>query len=367
MFVRQHCFKFLIVAFTLASPNGVLAQAQTGERSTATTVGAASPVETVSAKAPSAAPADNSPVVAAPAAETPEPPQETLPPNVQEARRRFDRGIRLYGEGDFGLALIEFERAYELVANYRVLYNIGQVSIQLRRYAKAREALEQYLTQGGAEVEGARLEEVQADIDMLRPRTAKLLVTTNAPKAKVSLDGDTLGTLPLANALLVDAGNHVVKVEASGYQVSEKPVVLAGGDEVTLAITLEVIRQGRTVEKRTIVVHDGANADNTWKWVGWGATGVLAAGAVTTGIFGLNSAAKLEDLINTAGVSHEELSSEQSRAKRMFLASDILAAGAVAAAAVSLYLTIGGDDTTEQPGKIAIKVSPNAVTVRSVF
>jgi hypothetical protein len=246
MLLRKHCFKFLkflIVAFTLACPCWALAQAETGERSTAT-VGAVPLGEGVKTQATSAAPADNT-TVSAPAA-VPEAPQETLPPNVQEARRRFDRGIRLYGEGDFGLALIEFERAYELVANYRVLYNIGQVSIQLRRYAKAREALEQYLTQGGAEVEGARLEEVQADIDMLKPRTAKLLVTTNAPRAKVSLDGNTWGTLPLANALLVDAGNHVVKVEASGYQVSEKPVVLAGGDEVTVAVTLEVNTGSRT-------------------------------------------------------------------------------------------------------------------------
>src|SRR5690606_481188 len=140
----------------------------------------------------------------------------------------------------------------------------------------------------------------------------------------------------------------------------------AGGDESTLAVTLDVIRPARTVEKQTIVVHEGAKADNTWKWVGWGATGVLAAGAITTGIFGLNSAAKLEDLINTAGVSHEELSSEQSRARRMFIATDILAAGAVAAAAVSLYLTVGGDDT-EQAGKVAVTVSPSALTVRSVF
>ncbi len=131
-------------------------------------------------------------------------------------------------------------------------------------------------------------------------------------------------------------------------------------------MTLDVIRQGRTVEKQTIVVHDGANADNTWKWVGWGATGVLAAGAITTGIMGLSSASKLEDLINTAGVSHEELSSEQSRARRMFVATDILAAGAVAAAAVSLYLTVGGDET-EQPGKVAVTVSPTSITLRSVF
>lgn len=358
MFVQYRGFKSLVVACVVSSVSSVWAQAQQSSVPLAPAEQAAleSPAgDTVSgagASEPTAQSGDSNSTLA--------------PEVVQEARRRFDRGIRLYGEGDFALALIEFERAYELVANYRVLYNIGQVSIQLRRYAKAREALEQYLSEGGAEVESTRLQEVQADIDMLRPRTAKLLVTTNAPRAKVSLDGAPLGALPLSGPVLVDAGNHVVKVEAAGYQSGEKSVVLAGGDESTLAITLDVIRPARTVEKQTIVVHEGAKADNTWKWVGWGATGVLAAGAITTGIFGLNSAAKLEDLINTAGVSHEELSSEQSRARRMFIATDILAAGAVAAAAVSLYLTVGGDDT-EQAGKVAVTVGPSALTVRSVF
>ncbi len=181
------------VAF--AQPGSATAQVSAAPTTPAPAVDANAPAANSTTSAPGAEqavqPTDGKPAIA--------------PEVVQEARRRFDRGIRLYQEGDFALALIEFERAYELVANYRVLYNIGQVSIQLRRYAKAREALEQYLAEGGAEVEGARLEEVQADIDMLKPRTAKLLVTTNAPKAKVSLDGDIRGALPLANSVLVDA------------------------------------------------------------------------------------------------------------------------------------------------------------------
>lgn len=365
MFLANHCFKCLIVALFLSVPHVAWAQVPTQEKSSPQP--AVAPDGTLSTEL-GVAPSTNDAVTVVDAPSAPEPAAAVDDANVQEARRRFDRGLRLYGEGDFTLALIEFERAYELVANYRVLYNIGQVSIQLRRYAKAREALEQYLDEGGDEIETTRLAEVQADIDMLKPRTAKLLVTTNAPKAKVLLDGQLLGALPLSGSVLVDAGDHLVKVDAPGYQSSEKNVVLAGGDEITLAVSLDVIRPARTVEKQTIVVHDVANNDNTWKWVGWGTTGVLAAGAITTGIFGLNSASKLEDLVNTAGVSHEELSSEQSRAKRMFLASDILAASAVAAAAVSLYLTIGGpDENPGQPSKVAVTVTPSALTVRSVF
>src|SRR6187431_3094612 len=61
---------------------------------------------------------------------------------LKEAGERYARGLSLYGDGEFLLALVEFERAYQLSNNYKVLYNIGQVRIQLGRYAKAKEALE---------------------------------------------------------------------------------------------------------------------------------------------------------------------------------------------------------------------------------
>src|SRR5262245_54376929 len=82
----------------------------------------------------------------APASASPSPGAGPSPEVVTEAKQRFDRGLELYAEGEYPLALIEFTRAYELVPNYRVLYNIGQVCIQLGQYANARRALEEYLT-----------------------------------------------------------------------------------------------------------------------------------------------------------------------------------------------------------------------------
>lgn len=289
------------------------------------------------------------------------------PPDVEEARRRFDRGVKLYSEGDFTLAVIEFERAYELVSNYRVLYNIGQVSIQLRQYAKARQALEQYLTEGQGEIEEGRLAEVQADVDMLKSRTAKLTVTTNVAKARVFLDGKLLGVTPLPDAILVDAGSHSLEVERTGFRTTTKSVTMAGGDDLKVAVSLELMQPERTVEK-TIVVKDKSDASSTWKWVGWGTAGVLAAGAVTTGVFGLNAASDLEDQRNSAGATREGLNNAQSRARRMFMASDILAVGALAAAGVSLYLTFGGDSSAEEdPSKVKVGLGPGSLSVQGAF
>ena len=67
----------------------------------------------------------------------------------REAARRFEHAIKLYEDADYTLALAEFERVYELMPDYRVLYNIGQVSIQLGRYARAFRTLKEYVSRGG--------------------------------------------------------------------------------------------------------------------------------------------------------------------------------------------------------------------------
>ncbi|MBV9946426.1 MAG: tetratricopeptide repeat protein, partial [Myxococcales bacterium] len=43
----------------------------------------------------------------------------------EDASVHFKRGLQLFDEGDYTLALVEFNRAYQLAPNYRALYNIA--------------------------------------------------------------------------------------------------------------------------------------------------------------------------------------------------------------------------------------------------
>ncbi len=163
------------------------------------------------------------------------------PEVLKEAGERYARGLALYGDGEFLLALVEFERAYQLSNNYKVLYNIGQVRIQLGRYAKAKEALEDYLKAGGTNLSAERTQAVNKDLATLAERTASLNVVTHETGADISLDGKVIGTSPLTTPVIVDAGEHNLVLHKSGFYDAAQSVTLAGHDQLELTIELKPI------------------------------------------------------------------------------------------------------------------------------
>jgi len=282
------------------------------------------------------------------------------PAVVAVAKQRFDRGLDLHSEGEYPLALIEFTRAYELVPNYRVLYNIAQVGIQLGQYANARRALEEYVQKGADTLSEDRRAGVARDLQMLERRTAFLEIKVNVAGAEVLVDDLVVGKSPLAPDLLVDAGVHRISVRHTGYQQRMSRVTLAGGDRQALALTLEKQPEA----KSTIVVQRVPENDNkTLMIAGWVTTGALAAGAIVTGIMGAGEAEELEQLKTSDPADYENLGARldktKSNASALFLASDVFSAGAVVVGGLSLWITVappGGSE--EQPGAAEKKSVP---------
>ena len=131
---------------------------------------------------------------------------------TDEARSRFGRGVELFKENDYRAALIEFKRAYELAPNYKVLYNLGQTSLELQDYASALKTFEQYLREGGKDVPSKRKAEVEAELGKLRTRVAKITVEVNVEGAEVSIDDIVVGRTPLTEPLTVSAGRRKISV-----------------------------------------------------------------------------------------------------------------------------------------------------------
>lgn len=298
---------------------------------------------------------------AASAAESSETDSETAKPSeevIQRAGGHFERGLALYRDAEYRLALIEFERAYQLVPNYRVKYNIAQVSIQIGRYAHALRALEDYLEQGGDNISEERRQNVQTDLAMLAGRTARVLITSNVSDAEILLDDKVIAKTPLSGKLLIDAGEHRLTVRQRGYQPKTEQLTLAGGDDIELSFELSEVKKEKPVVLVKEVRRDtpapvAKEEPFPYATLGWVATGGFTVGAVVTGIVGLTAKDELDSLARPDPDQgdpddvRQDMDSARERARTWFLVSDILKGAALAAGAASLYLTLSGDDTDD--------------------
>jgi hypothetical protein len=190
---------------------------------------AAAPAAAQTAPGASAAPGASSapsPVAAGPS-----------PAVKAEARERFDTGLHLFEKGENAGALAEFKRAYQLIPNPLVLYNMGLVYAAMNRPVDALDALTQFLGEPGAA--GPEQKKHAADVRAEQEkRIAQLVVLTDHP-ATVEVDGVEVGHTPLAKPIRVGSGQHVVAVEAPGFLGSRREVTLAGQITETLSMTMQ--------------------------------------------------------------------------------------------------------------------------------
>ncbi len=153
-----------------------------------------------------------------------------------EARQRFDQGLRLFEKGENAAALAEFKRAYDLIPNILVLYNIGLVYAAMDRPVDAVDALDKVLdgASGLAPSQAQKARQVRAD---QAARIAEIMVVTDKP-AVIEVDGVELGRTPLERPLRLASGAHVLSALAPGCLPARRELTLAGRTTQTLTLAL---------------------------------------------------------------------------------------------------------------------------------
>lgn len=297
----------------------------------------------------------------------------------EEARTRYQRGTQLYSDGAYELALIEFQRAYELAPSYKILYNVAQVNAQLGNYAGALKAFQRFLAEGGND--DKRKSEVEHEIQNLQARTATIDVKVNVDGAEILIDGVPVGTTPFKEPLLVNAGQRKLTARKAGMQQVDKMLPLAGGDSVTLDFSLAPIAPiapvaQTPIHERETIIERQVVEPTSYVWIGWAATGLLAAGAIGTGIGALVSAGDLKTARTTPLTSTQtpddkrsELDSIQSRARVLSIATDALGGAAIITGALSLYFTMRKPSQKAQPttGSVGLSIAPNGASLAGSF
>jgi PEGA domain len=263
---------------------------------------------------------------------------------AREAAKHFERGVALYREMDYPAALVEFKRANALASNSTVLFNIGQAQYQLQDYAGALVTFTRYLAESPAG-DGHRAE-VEGTIEILRTRVGHVSITTSPPGADVAVDDQAVGKTPLAERVLVSVGRRKISAALAGHVAASRFVEVAADDNVPVTLELPPVTSAPAAALTASATGsqpgggESSHIGATLRIVGWVATGVLAAGAVTSGVLALQESRALRNARNQFPGSSQTLNHDSQLTLTYSVLADTLGAAAIVVGGVTLFSTL---------------------------
>jgi hypothetical protein len=151
------------------------------------------------------------------------------------------RAIQLRKQGNDRAALEDLKHAYGITQSPRAAAQLGFAEQALGLWTQAEEHVREAL--GAPEDKWIRqnqatLEEALATI---RAHLGRVLVEGGQPGAQVSVNGQPVGSLPLADAVSVAAGPVDIEVRAAGYAPALKTIKVAPGEYARVPFTLQPV------------------------------------------------------------------------------------------------------------------------------
>ena len=293
-----------------------------------------------------------------------------------EARTRFKKGLALTAAGKVAEALVEFQGAYDLSPNWKILYNVGQCSKHVGDHARALAAFERYLAEGRDQVQKPRRAEVEKEIAELEGLVGTIELVTAAAGAEVELDGKGRGKAPLAEPLVVTAGRHKLALVKEGATPATKEIDVARGANVKVELDFAgaPAASGPVAAPNPAPAEpDGGRRDHsTWITVGWIATGAFVVGAGVTGTLALVMSSDVADTAYAGPYSTAppDLQSKASTVDTLAIVTDVLGGAAILGAGATIYLMITNDGPAPPKtggGGLAVGLAPGGASLRGTF
>jgi hypothetical protein len=267
------------------------------------------------------------------------------------AAEHFERGVTLFKEQAYRAAVVEFQRAYDLAPDYRLLYNLGRAKQQLQDYLGAAENYEAYLVQGGSEIALERRTQVEETLASLSNRVARLNVTVNRPGAEVFLDDVKVGVAPLDSLLRTNVGSHRVSARAEDGSTGAQIVDVAGGD--IAEVNIKLAEPLRAVASRGSELPESAprrpwTLKRKLALTGIVIGGSMLAASIATGVLALHDQSRLHDQVDTLGVSQSAVAKQRDKVDTLSLTTDVLIGAGAACAVLGTVLWLASKDRVEQ-------------------
>lgn len=294
---------------------------------------------------------------------------------VESARSHFRLGVDFYRERNFRAALIEFRRAYADAPHYKLLYNLGQASLELQEYAGAIDYLRKYLAEGGDDIDAERRQEVEESIRYLESRIAHVAISSNQQGADIYVDDTLVGRIPLAEPVRVGAGRHKFTAVKQGLSPVERTLDVAAQERRD--IRLDFVEQPALVTTPAPVVarprtEDGRTDESGGSAALWAAatTAALGAGAITMTVIAM-LAQKDYDAELESETTRAELDALREDAETKALVTDIAWGATLVSGIVTAVLIVSDDDDEESATRAAsgidVGVGPAGIVVDGRF
>jgi len=149
--------------------------------------------------------------------------------SVREAEARFQEGLARVKSHDFEAARVSFAQAYAVLHRPQILWNLALAE---EKTGHVVEALQHFRAVAEDASAGPDRPNAQRHVDSLMELTGHIEVKA-PPGAQVSIDGGTTFTAPLASAVDVVPGRHVVDADVAVGPRS-RPVEVAEGQTAHL-------------------------------------------------------------------------------------------------------------------------------------
>ncbi len=259
---------------------------------------------------------------------------------IAQARSEFERGVTAFEAGHLTEALDAFQSAYTLSPTYRILFNIAQTQAELGRPHDAMATFQAYLAEGGDEISKKRRTRVQAEIVNLRAQIG--YVRVSGPEgARVWLDGEPAGVLPLAAPVRLPAGNHRLVVKHDDGRSCQKDIFVAA--EQTTPELCAVLESpsavAASVDADLEVETGGSGLPRAVPWIAAGTTVAALAAAAVSAVktAGINNSLRSNC---TGGVCPPGQESNVTALPKWAAATDglFIATAVLSAATVALFL-----------------------------
>jgi hypothetical protein len=154
------------------------------------------------------------------------------------AKTDYDAGVILFEEQDFSGAFIKFQQAFEASADIRLLWNMAVCQKSLHHYTQVQRLIERYEREGQGHMTGEHRAEVLEVLDMIRTLISSVRILVEEPGTQIYIDGEFVGTTPLAEPLKVDLGKRQIRVSKDGFEERVIDYEFTGGSTTTLNVGL---------------------------------------------------------------------------------------------------------------------------------